>query len=284
MNHGEIAAGRLVSEEGKKFLRTDRGEKKFTEAAIWDGYFIHFNNRRVLGRTLPQIDYASGRPLALLWPEPDVPPEPFLEIYYNERLPNYPGSLFGHGAINVNGRIFNFAHKLNENEELTWEEYFFRPALGEFAPGPNGKYDISDPQRPYYDKFGRRFMRAVWKLRITGISNAAWLLEHFRARLKKIKTQILKPQFPDINRYFNLFSHNCITELHAGLTAWGLKNLNRWFPLDFFFSSKREFSKLAQKQNLQILVEKLPQLKVPEAPFSKSVPAVSPRHWLAGLR
>ena len=39
-------------------------------------------------------------------------------------------------AVNVNGAIFNFSHKINENEVMRNEEYFFRPALGEFAPHP----------------------------------------------------------------------------------------------------------------------------------------------------
>jgi hypothetical protein len=283
MTNNETIAGRLISKAGETYILTQNGEKKFTQAAIWHGYLQHFQNQRVLGRLLPQTDYETGRPIALLWPETKKESELFLEIYFNERLPNYLGSIFGHSAININGQIFNFAHKLNENEVLTWEEYFFRPAMGEFAPGPNGKYDISNPHRPYYDKFGRRFMRTVVSLRVTGIKNTSFLLKYFHASMKKIKTQTVKAHAPDINHYFNLAFYNCVTELHAGLTAWGLKNLHNRFPLDFFLSCKQELTKLAAKQRWRISVAKLPQFKVPEAPWSKPVRPMSLRFWFNDL-
>ena len=59
---------------------------------------------------------------------------------------------------------------MNENEIITEEEFFYRPALGEFAPSPNnGKYEILEDGTPYYDKFGRNFMRTIHVLRIEGI-------------------------------------------------------------------------------------------------------------------
>ena len=55
----------------------------------------------------------------------------------NERLTKYFVSYLGHTAVNVNGSIFNFSHLMNENEIMGKEEYFYRPALSEFAPSPN---------------------------------------------------------------------------------------------------------------------------------------------------
>lgn len=268
MNELDIINGRLVLEEKTPCVLAAGGEKKFTNAAVWQGYITHFLNREVRGRLLPQTDYATKRPIALVWPEGDPPPQPFLEIYFNQRLPNYPGSFFGHAAINVNGRIFNFARKLNENEELDYGEYFYRPALGEFSPGANGKYDLSNPDEPRYDKFGRRFMRQILVLRITNVRDTAFLLDYFRKSLATIQNQNAGRTDVDVNQYFRAFSNNCVTMLYNGLSRWGINRLNRRLPWNFFLSCRREFSKLAAARRWQVSVRKLPQLKVPEAPFS----------------
>ena len=94
----------------------------------------------------------------------------FLNLYYNERLVKYTASSLGHNAINIGGDIFNFSHLMNENEIMEKEEYFYRPALGEFAPSPNnGLFEILEDGRVFYDKFGRNFMRTIHRIRIFGL-------------------------------------------------------------------------------------------------------------------
>ena len=54
---------------------------------------------------------------------------------------------------------------------MSIEEYFYRPALGEFAPSPRtGLFEILDDGTAYYDKFGRNFMRTIHVLRVEGIN------------------------------------------------------------------------------------------------------------------
>ena len=48
---------------------------------------------------------------------------------------------------------------MNENEVITPEENFYRPALGEFAPSPTtGRFALDENSRNYYDKFGRNLL------------------------------------------------------------------------------------------------------------------------------
>ena len=164
-----IIKGQLCQENGQSFIAS-ANNNYFEDRLIWQGYLTHWLGQKVVARELPQLDYDSSQPIIILWPDEPPPEEPCVDFYYNERLVKYPASLFGHNAININGNIYNFSHLLNENEIMTPEEYFYRPALGEFAPSPvNGKFEILANGTAYYDKFGRNFMRTVHVLRIRGM-------------------------------------------------------------------------------------------------------------------
>ena len=96
---------------------------------------------------------------------------------------------------------------MNENEIMEKEEYFFRPALGEFAPSPNnGLFEILEDGRVFYDKFGRNFMRTIHRIRIFGLDT-----EKMMAVLKKSLDIILNttPNRKEHDKYkdFNIMQN-----------------------------------------------------------------------------
>ena len=195
MNHNVIK-GQLCQENGKSFIAS-ADNNYFEDRLIWQGYLTHWLGQNVVARELPQLDYDSGQPIIILWPDEPPPEEPCVDFYYNERLVKYPASLFGHNAININGNVYNFSHLLNENEIMTPEEYFYRPALGEFAPSPvNGKFEILADGTAYYDKFGRNFMRTVHVLRIRGMDTKR-LSSILDEELEIIHNTPINPKKPD---------------------------------------------------------------------------------------
>ncbi len=191
--------GKLIVENNESYLLDSDGRKHFREETIWDGYISHWEGKKVNGRFLPQRDYGRNRRIVIIWPAVSGEGKGAVELYYNERLVKYPVSVLGHIALNINGSLFNFSHLVNENEIVTPEEYFFRPALGEFAPHPEtGIYDDTDPQRPYLDKFGRQFMRTIHVLRIEGLDHERFL-EYCKNQLEIIHATPVNPDKPDNN-------------------------------------------------------------------------------------
>ena len=90
-------------------------EKKYLKMKRFgSGYVKHWKNTKVNARRLEQLDYENGKPIIIMWPDEPIPKKPFVHIYYNERLVKYWQSTLGHLAIDVNGKIFNFAEKYNE--------------------------------------------------------------------------------------------------------------------------------------------------------------------------
>ena len=168
-----VYTGILTADENNGFLLSRDGSRVLEENHIWDCYINHWAGQNVCARLLPQKDYENGEPIVIAWPDIPLANVDFMELYYNERLVKYWPSLFGHNAICVNGRIYNYSHLINENEVISIEEYFYRPALGEFAPSPNtGLFEILDDGTAYYDKFGRNFMRTIHVLRVEGINGS----------------------------------------------------------------------------------------------------------------
>lgn len=168
-----VACGLLGRNADAVYIETDEGRCVFLSEPVWEGYLLHWLGQRVRVRRLPQRDHEKGVPILLLAPDEPAPPPPYTILYYNERLPGYLTSWFGHLAINVNGRVFSFSETLNENEEMSLDEYLYRPALGEFSSHPESHtFNFDDADRPYYDKFGRRFMRTIHTLFIQGIDTA----------------------------------------------------------------------------------------------------------------
>ncbi|MCH2392249.1 MAG: hypothetical protein MK238_06925, partial [Nitrospinales bacterium] len=254
----------ILSREGEKtFLLGENGEVYFENEKIWGGYLDHWKGQSVYGRLLPQRDHEDNLPIVIIWPNAPEIETPFVELYYNERLVKYWASSLGHNAINVNGQIFNYSHLLNENEIISAEEYFFRPAVGEFAPSPNNSaFEVLEDGRVYYDKFGRNFMRTIHVVRVEGL-DTNHLSQVYCRELDVIHSTKPNPKNPEKYPDFNLFTRSCSTIIRDGLNEIGLKKIKGIFPLDLFVNSAHHFLKT---EGLTTRIYKKSQLKVAEAP------------------
>lgn len=269
---------------GPVYLARDDGHRYLENDRIWEGYLTHWLGRQVCARRLPQRDYASEAPIVIVWPQEPLAVVPFVELYYNERLVKYWASTFGHNAINVDGEIFNFSHLLNENEIMTWEEYFYRPPLGEFAPSPNsGKFEVLADGRVYYDKFGRNFMRTIHVLRIEGLDTQR-MGAIFHRHLERIRAAPVNPRKPEHYSGFNFFTSSCTTIIRDGLRSYGFKAVAGLFPRDLFVSAATAVLHTKEAQNLTVQLYKMPQLKVPEGPYSQVTPLLNPRNHFRNRR
>ncbi len=271
----EIYTGILTRNGGSTFILDSRGKRLFENETIWEGYAAHWLGKKINARHLPQKDYITGRNILVLWPYREPSKEPYVELYYNERLVKYPLSIVGHLAVNVNGEIFNFSHLINENEIVSEEEYFYRPALGEFAPDPvTGRFNVADPERHYYDKFGRNFMRTIHVLRITGLDTNS-LRSYYEAMLREILDRP-DPRRPEKYRDFNIITRSCVTFIRNGLRKLGFKNLGGIFPRDFFINASYRFLKMAGRDGIDATVFLMPQFMVPESPRSALTLIINP--------
>jgi len=247
--------------------------KKYGE----DIYLDHWKDQSVCGRLLPQRDYEDNLPIVIIWPNVPETETPFVELYYNERLVKYWASSLGHNAINVNGQIFNYSHLLNENEIISAEEYFFRPAVGEFAPSPNNNaFEVLEDGRVHYDKFGRNFMRTIHVVRVEGL-DTNHLSQVYCRELEVIHSTKPNPKSPEKYPDFNHFTRSCSTIIRDGLNEIGLKKIKGIFPLDLFVNSAHHFLKT---EGLSTRIYKKSQLKVAEAPPSAMTPLLNFRNRL----
>lgn len=273
----ETVVGILKRDKGGTFIAGRDGRRYFEDQVIWEGYITHWLGLPVAARLLPQKDYDEGQNLAILWPYQDEKNEPFVELYYNERLVKYWASTLGHNALNIDGNIYNFSHLLNENEVMTYEEYFFRPALGEFAPSPTtGLFEPDENGKAYFDKFGRNFMRTIHVLRIEGL-NTERLKGIFNKKLKEIHEAPTNPKKPEKYKDFNVITNSCATIIKLGFKEYGIKGIRGAFPRDLFVSAAHRF---IMEKNLKISLYKKPQLVVPEAPLSAMSPLLNPLNML----
>lgn len=258
------------------YLESTGLEKVFENEKIWDGYVKHWENTPVNARRLEQLDYEDGKPIIIMWPDKPEPKAPFVHIYYNERLVKYFDSTMGHLAINVNGKIFNFAKKINENEILTKEEYFYRPALGEFAPSPNtGKQEISVNGKSYFDKFGRNFMRGVHVLHIEGIDTNK-LYKILKNELDIIHNTPPTHEEPENYPDFHAIKRSCTSIVRNGLREYGFKKVKGVIPRDFFVNAAYNLKK---EKILKVKVYQMPQLVVPDCPKSKPTILFNWKNW-----
>ena len=268
--------GTLRVKGNTAYVETMDGGKIFKDEKIWDGYIKHWKNIVVNARRLTQLDYKYGNPIIIMWPNEPAPKTPFVHIYYNERLVKYFDSTMGHLAINVNGNIFNFAKKINENEILTKEEYFYRPALGEFAPSPNtGKQEIAVNGKSYFDKFGRNFMRGIHVIHIEGIKTTT-LYNIFKKELEIIHNTPPKLDDPENYPDFHAIKRSCTSIVRDGLRKYGFKKIKGVVPRDFFVNAAYNFKK---DKNLKVKIYKMPQLIVPECPPSKVTLLFNIKNW-----
>jgi hypothetical protein len=276
--------GVLTQKGEKTFLLGTDGKHLLESDFIWSGYIHHWLGRKVYARHLPQRDYERGNPIVIMWPHTSEPGKPYVDLCFNMRLPKYTASLFGHIAINVNGEVYNFSHHLNENEIMTTEEYYYRPPLGEFAPNPKtGLYDAGETGRPYYDKFGRLFMRTVHVLRIEGLETNR-LSRIYHHELEKVHAAPKNPRKPEEYTGFNIFTRSCTTIIRDGLRKCGFTKVRGILPRDFFACAAYYFHTLEETGTVETKILKLKQLKVPEAPYSKKVPLSNPINWVRQRR
>jgi hypothetical protein len=275
-----IYRGVLTNIGKLSFLSGDDGSRQLEGEKIWSGYVTHWSGKKVCARKLPQIDYETGKPVILLWPDAPVPDASLVELYFNERLVKYPFSFLGHLAVLANGKVFNFSHWMNENEAMSPEEYFFRPALGEFAPDPaSGRDNLDDLQKPYYDKFGRLFMRNIHVLKISGLDTRR-LSGFFFTELEKIHSTPPDPKEPGKYRGFHVLTRSCATIIRDGFQSLGFKKISGIFPRDLFVSMAYFFLKHPRQPNIQTSLHLLRQLQVPEAAPSAMPPLLNPRNRL----
>ena len=268
--------GTISQENNTSFILDEVGVRHFEERTIWDGYLSHWTGKKVFARELGQLDYNKKEPIIILWPDEKEPKEPFIDLYYNERLVKYFTSLLGHTAINVNGSIFNFSHLMNENEIMAKEVYFYRPALGEFAPSPiNGKFEILEDGRAFYDKFGRNFMRTIHRIRIFGLDTENFMSELTQS-LERILNTPPNPAEPEKYRDFSMVSNNCATVIRDAFNVCGFPEITGRFPRDLFVNATYH---LVNYSDLDIQYTKLPQLTVMEAPMSRVSPLLNFRNY-----
>jgi len=285
MNKGGIGvtdswSGVLESVEGKTFITGSGGECFLEDDFIWPGYIKHWQGKKVVARYIPQRDYRSGAPIVLIRPDIPAPAQPFFELYFNERLVMYPASFFGHIAINVNNRVFNFSHMLNENEIITPGEYFYRPPLGEFSPaGGKQRVDFSDPDKPRFDKFGRRFMRSIYVFRVQGMQTHK-LEEFLVSEMERIHRAPLNTKDPAKYNGFTLFTENCTTIIRSGLRSLGFPGITGFLPGDMFFSAVRHINKNNRQETGSVELFQMPQLKVEESPYSAIPLMFYPPNWI----
>ncbi len=252
------------------YLLTEKGEHFFESDFIWNGYVQHWLGKKVCGRYLDEKEYENDKPIILLWPYTKNNPKPCIDIYYNERLVYYPGSILGHIAINVNEKVFNFSYLLYENEVISPEEYLYRPALGKFAPHPLfGRHDTSNKDKPYYDNFGRLFMRTIHVLRIESTDiTCSDLSSFFSNAMKVIHETPIQPRRPERYRDFNILNRNCTTLIRDGLREIGFEKIQGITPRDLFINAVYFFLNLQKCGSCKVTVFKMKQLKLPEAPYS----------------
>ncbi len=275
-----IYSGVLKKENGAVFIEDARGLRYFERYPIWNGYLRHFCDYEVYARLLSERDYETGEQILLIWPKESQPEFPFFELYYNERLIKYPASTLGHIALNIDGAVYNFSHLINENEVMQPEEYLYRPALGEFAPHPlTGRFDVSDPQKPYYDKFGRNFMRTIHVAHVEGAD-----VEKLRLRcdeeLRRIYSAPRDLKRPHKYSEFNFFTRSCTTIIRDVLRGIGFTDIKGVIPRDMFISASCAFCEAEKKGTIKCRFYIKPQLFVPEAPPSKRSLVLNPRNLL----
>ena len=267
-----MVTGILTQDNIASFILDESGDRHFEDRIIWNGYLAHWSGEKVHARELKQHDYENNEPIIIIWPVESSSTEPFVDLYYNERLTKYFVSYLGHTAVNVNGSIFNFSHLMNENEIMEKEEYFYRPALGEFAPSPNnGLFEILEDGRVFYDKFGRNFMRTIHRIRIFGLDTEKMMVA-LNQSLDVILNTPQNPKEPEKYKDFSIVSNNCATIIRDVFNQCGFPQIKGRFPRDLFVNTTYH---LFCHPELDVQYAKLPQLFVPEAPMSMVSPLLN---------
>ena len=271
-----MVTGILIQDNIASFILDESGDRHFEDRIIWNGYLVHWSGEKVHARELEQHDYENNEPIIIICSVESISTKLFVDLYYNERLTKYFVSFLGHTAVNVNGAIFNFSHLMNENEIMEKEEYFYRPALGEFARSPNNSlFKILEDGRVFYDKFGRNFMRTIHRIRIFGLDTDK-MMTTLKQSLDVILNTSPNPKEPEKYKDFSIVSNNCATIIRDVFNQCGFPEIKGRFPRDLFVNTTYH---LFWHPELDVQYAKLPQLFVPEAPMSMVSPLLNFRNY-----
>ena len=229
---------------------------------------------------MEERDYRTGKPLVLLWP-PDFAPRgctDCFELFLNERLVTFRGSILGHAAVNVGGLVFNYSYQRNENEAVPVEEYLYRPALGCFGVHPTlGRTDLSEDGKPYHNNFGRLFGRSIHVLHVeTSPEVVSRLRAYFQEKMDIVQRAPVSAGDPNRTPLFHYYRRNCATIIRDGLRRAGPFPVKGVAPRDLFESACRCFRRASFRGSCRVARWRLRQLKVPEAPYSAMVPTIHP--------
>ncbi len=279
-NRKGFSSGILRSDDLSLWVEGRSGRCLFQDGSIWSGYARHWRDRPVLGRSLEECDYETGKPLVLLWPADfeDHARRPHVQLFLNERLTTFRGSILGHAAVNVGGLVFNFSYRRNENEAVPVEEYLYRPALGCYGVHPTlGRTDLAEDGRPYYNNFGRLFERTIHVLHVeTSPEVVSRLRAYFEEKMDIVQRAPAPPGEPNGNPLFHYYRRNCATIIRDGLRRAGPFPVTGMAPRDLFESACRCFRRASFQGACRVARWRLGQLKVPEAPYSAMVPSIHP--------
>jgi hypothetical protein len=183
--------------------------------------------------------------------------------------------------------VFNFSHLVNECEDISEAEYFYRPASGRFGPKPGEGFNIDDPEHPYLDKFGRQFMRTIYAARITGFDTQG-ISAALQGELYTIRNTPEDLSRPGRYRDFNILTRSCTTIIRDVLRHNGFPGIRGLFPRELFVNAVWNFTRLEKAGRLKVAVYTRPQLQVDEAPASSMTPLVNPgniiRAWILRRR
>ncbi|HBN45603.1 MAG TPA: hypothetical protein DD389_03965 [Candidatus Marinimicrobia bacterium] len=122
-------------------------------------------------------------------------------------------------------------------------------------------------------------MRTIHVLRITGIDTQR-LSSILDEELDIIHNTPVNPKKPEKYADFSIYKRSCSTIIRDGLLKYGFKKIDGILPRDLFVSTI--FNVYKQKRNMDIDLElyTMPQLKVPEAPYSVMTPLMNIKHRL----
>ncbi|HPH02455.1 MAG TPA: hypothetical protein PK297_05830 [Spirochaetota bacterium] len=244
-----------------------------------------------------------------------------VSILFMHRLRGQIVSLFGHIAIIVRGRVWNFSAILEENECPRADEFFWRPCLSPFVPEGGTDLPVSlhrahpigslwgirggqreaagSPERfandtsanksgPRADRYGRRFMRSMDVLEIAGLGSEAI------AALEDALTQLLgrvNEAAPRSRRgespYFSPWKMNCAGFVREAFRLAGLAHFHSHLPRDLFVEIGWHFTRQARQPDSPIRVERRRLLQVAAPgirPSSSAVPLMNPASWWRVLR
>ena len=244
-----------------------------------------------------------------------------LQILFMHRLRGQVVSLFGHIAIIVRGRVWNFSAVLAENEMLEADEFYWRPCLPPFVPRggtdlpaslhrvhpagsswgtASGREDAPDPVQglvddrpaqkvgPRADRYGRRFMRSMDVLDISGLEPASIAaleeaLAELMGRVREGAPRSRRGESP----YFSPWKMNCAGFVREAFALAGLAHFHSHLPRDLFVETGWHFTRQARQPGSAVRVERrrLPQVPVPGIrPSSSAVPLLNPASWWRVLR